>query len=88
MSCTYDDIDEIVTLIFSAISIFFSPNHRGTVLQDNINPIAKVEKSSMMLASTIHGVPAPRLLASGRDVERLTASFPELMDALGERQAE
>jgi len=48
-------------------------------LQDNINPIAKVEKSSLLLASTIHGVPATRLLANRHDVERLTHLFPQLM---------
>jgi hypothetical protein len=51
--------------------------HRGTILQDNINPIAKVEKSALLLASTIYGKPAASLLA--RDVERLTSSFPELL---------
>jgi len=50
-------------------------------VQDNCNPIAKVEKSSVMIASTIHGIQAPRLLASSRDTERLTASVPAPMDA-------
>jgi len=50
-------------------------------VQDNCNPIAKVEKSSVMIASTIHGIQAPRLLASSRDAERLMASFPQLKDS-------
>jgi hypothetical protein len=50
----------------------------GTVIQDNINPIVKVERSSLILASTIHGITVPELLENEQDVQRLTNSFPLL----------
>jgi len=53
---------------------------RGTVLQDNINPITKVEKTSVLLASVIHDIPPSRLLANKNDVERLSVIFPALME--------
>lgn len=60
--------------------IFFSLKQcRGTVIQDNINPIAKVEKSALLLASTIYSKPAASLLAGEAEVERLTGAFPELL---------
>lgn len=48
-------------------------------MQDNINPIVKVEKSSVLMASTIHGEPPNKLLANEKDVARLKGAFPELM---------
>ena len=54
-------------------------SNRGTIIQDNINPIAKVEKSAVMVASTIYGKPSASLIAREGDVDRLTESFPELM---------
>jgi hypothetical protein len=59
--------------------VFLIPPQRGTIVQDNINPIAKVEKSALLLASTIYGMPPSSLLAGQVEVERLTSSFPELM---------
>ena len=34
----------------------------NTVVQDNVNPIARVETSELILASTIHGKPAKELI--------------------------
>lgn len=33
-----------------------------TVIQDNVNPIEKLERSALIVASTIHGQPAVELL--------------------------
>ena len=58
----------------------FENDIMGTVIQDNINPIEKVEKSALMIASTIHGnVPTTALLKQEEDVERLEGLFPEVM---------
>ncbi len=35
----------------------------NTVIEDNVNPIEKVERSVMIVATTVHGLPAPALLA-------------------------
>lgn len=58
-----------------------SHTNRGTIIQDNINPIAKVEKSALMLASAVFAKSAKDLISSGADVERLTGAFPELMSS-------
>jgi hypothetical protein len=61
-----------------AVSHCFDNDLMGTIIQDNINPIEKLERSSLMLASTIHGEPAQKLLEDEHDLERLTGSFPLL----------
>ena len=53
----------------------------GTVVQDNINPIEKLEKSTLLVASTIYGVPTRELISDASQLHRLTASFPELMNS-------
>ena len=37
-----------------------------TVIQDNINPIEKLERSSLIVASTIHGAPAEALVCDAQ----------------------
>ena len=41
-----------------------------TIVQDNVNPIEKVEKSSLMIASTIHDLPIAELVNESQ-IERL-----------------
>lgn len=69
---------------FVLVSCFLMGNNRGTVIQDNINPIDKLEKSALLIASTIHQKAPERLLANHEDVKRLTNSFPTLIDDLNE----
>jgi hypothetical protein len=64
--------------VFVAVSHCFDNDILGTVIQDNVNPIEKVERSALLLASTIYGEPVQTLIRSEKDVERLTASFPEV----------
>ena len=52
----------------------------ATVIQDNINPIAKVEQSLLMLASTIHNEPMAGLIGEPNEVDRLAATFPSLFN--------
>jgi len=54
-----------------AMSHWFENDIIGTIIQDNVNPIAKLERSSLMLASTIYGQPATDLLRSEQDALRL-----------------
>ena len=56
----------------------------GTVIQDNINPIEKLEMSTLLIASTIHGVPANTLIRDANERHRLTAYFPALLATSGE----
>lgn len=48
-----------------------------TVIQDNVNPIEKVERSLMIMATTIHGRPASELLADDQR-ERFFSTSPRL----------
>jgi len=48
-----------------------------TVVQDNINPISKVERSMLVMASTVHQCPAAELIQDAQ-LERLSAASPQL----------
>ena len=48
-----------------------------TVIQGNVNPIEKVERSSMIVATTIHDRPAAELLLAGQR-QRFFATSPQL----------
>jgi hypothetical protein len=48
-----------------------------TVIQDNVNPIEKVERSLMIVGTTIHGRPAAELLAEDQR-ERFFSTSPRL----------
>eukprot|EP00797_Seminavis_robusta_P032319 Sro71_g039470.1 receptor kinase (881) ;mRNA; r:85802-88444 len=61
----------------------FENDLMGTVLQDNINPIEKVEKSSLMVASTIHAqAPLELLNKNENHIPRLRGWYPALLDGL------
>ena len=67
--------------VIVAVTHCFENDVMGTVIQDNINPIEKLEKSTLLIASTIHGVPAKNLIRNSAEVQRLTKSFPALLGA-------
>ncbi|CAE6956666.1 TRPT1 [Symbiodinium natans] len=48
-----------------------------TVIQNNVNPIAKVERSSLIMASTVHEKPVGELIKD-EQVQRVTAASPQL----------
>eukprot|EP00534_Pseudo-nitzschia_fraudulenta_P008520 CAMPEP_0201150568 /NCGR_PEP_ID=MMETSP0851-20130426/11673_1 /ASSEMBLY_ACC=CAM_ASM_000631 /TAXON_ID=183588 /ORGANISM="Pseudo-nitzschia fraudulenta, Strain WWA7" /LENGTH=1014 /DNA_ID=CAMNT_0047427253 /DNA_START=66 /DNA_END=3110 /DNA_ORIENTATION=- len=72
---------------FSELHIVICATHRfeknvmETVIQDNINPIEKLEMSTLLMASTILNMPARDLVRKPEDIERLEASFPLLLEA-------
>ena len=57
----------------------FEKNVMDTVIKDNVNPIEKLEMSTLLMASTILGVPARDLIRHGEDLQRLENSFPLLL---------
>jgi len=66
--------------IIVAVTHRFENDLMGTVIQDNINPIEKVEKSILMIASMIHQErSATNLLSTTDHRDRLVNSFPELL---------
>jgi hypothetical protein len=72
--------------VFIAVSHCFDNDVMGSVVQDNVNPIVKVERSSLLLASTIFQQAIPTLMGNENDVERLTSAFPSLMSGATEAE--
>jgi len=48
----------------------------NTVVQDNINPIEKIERSHLLVASMIHGVGCRELVRDENDYDRIAQSSP------------
>merc|ERR1712194_93972 len=77
---------------FSELHILICATHRfeknvmETVILDNINPIEKLEMSTLLLASTILGIPTKDLIHSGKDRKRLEGSFPLLLGAASDNE--
>ncbi|KAG7365189.1 hypothetical protein IV203_038392 [Nitzschia inconspicua] len=65
----------------------FDKNVMDTIIEDNVNPVEKLEWSTLLLASTIHGVPARTLISHDSDRMRLGASFPKLLGTAEEMDA-
>jgi len=64
--------------VIVALTHCFENDVMGTVIQDNINPISKAERSALIVGSTIHDEPCQILLQSNASQQRLEASFPAL----------
>lgn len=60
-----------------AVTHCFDDTLLNTVIQRNVNPIERVERSSVIVATTIHGEPAAELLADDQR-ERFFLSSPRL----------
>ena len=61
-----------------AVSHCFENDLVGTIIQDNINPIEKVERSSLIVGSTIHDETCQVLLQSSAHIDRIGETFPAL----------
>ncbi|KAI8911163.1 hypothetical protein EDD86DRAFT_246496 [Gorgonomyces haynaldii] len=57
-------IEEAEFHVILAVTHVFDKTVMELVVQGNVNPISKIEKSSLVLASTIHGQPFQELTAS------------------------
>lgn len=62
-----------------AVTHCFDKDVMSTVVCDNINPIEKLECSTLLLASAVHGVPARELIGDANDLQRLEGSLPLLL---------
>ena len=51
----------------------------NTVVQDNVNPIEKIERSHLLVASIIHDVEVKDLLSNASEVDRIGNHSPQLM---------
>jgi len=50
-----------------------------TIIQDNINPIEKLEQSTLLVGTAIYGVPASSLIGNREELRRLQNCFPALL---------
>jgi len=64
----------------------FEKDVMGTVIQDNMNPIEKLEMSTLLVASLIHGIPAHSLIRDDNEKLRLATSFPAMLGSASESQ--
>jgi len=74
LQISHSEIHVIVTVTHS-----FERDVIDTIVQDNINPIEKLEMSSLIVGSTIYGIPAWRLVRTERDLRRLETFYPTLV---------
>ncbi len=72
----YSDLHVIV-----AVTHCFDKDVMSTVICDNVNPIEKLECSTLILASAVHGVPARELIDDADEVQRLEGLLPLLLQA-------
>ena len=58
----------------------FDQSLMETVIQENVNPIEKLERSSLIVASTVHGTASAADLLQPREVARIEGMAPLLFD--------
>jgi hypothetical protein len=58
----------------------FEKDVMDTVVQDNINPIERLELSTLLLGSTIHGTSPTQLIAEDTEKKRFESTFPLLLE--------
>jgi len=68
---------ELHVLICATLS--FEKSVMETVIQDNINPIEKLEMSTLLMGSTVLDTPAYNLIGSETNRKRLKCSYPQLV---------
>jgi hypothetical protein len=73
-------IDDASLHVVIAATHCFDRTLLDTVIQDNVNPIEKVERSLMIVGTTIHGQPAAALLADDQR-DRFFTTTPQLGSA-------
>jgi len=75
-------------LVHTHFHVFFAATHCfdkalfDTVIQDNVNPIEKLERSLLIAASTVHATASPSALLSAAERRRVaTYSAPHMLSA-------
>ncbi|EJK49598.1 hypothetical protein THAOC_31512 [Thalassiosira oceanica] len=63
-----------------AMTHCFEKDLMGTVICDNVNPIEKLEGSTLLLASAVHGLPLRELVRDVSELQRLGMTMPCLLE--------
>merc|ERR1719310_193634 len=63
-----------------AMTHCFEKDLMGTVICDNVNPIEKLEGSTLLLASAVHGLLARDLVRDANELQRLRTTMPCIME--------
>ncbi|EJK54483.1 hypothetical protein THAOC_25886 [Thalassiosira oceanica] len=66
LAIAYSELHVVVAMTHS-----FEKDLTGTVIRDNVNPIEKLEGSTLLLASAVHGVSARELVRDANELQRL-----------------
>jgi hypothetical protein len=66
--------------VIVAVTHCFDKDVMSTVVCDNVNPIEKLERSTLLLASTVHGLPARELIGDVNELHRLEKSMQFLIE--------
>ncbi|CAK0855372.1 unnamed protein product [Prorocentrum cordatum] len=70
-------VDAATLHVVVAATHCFDKTVTSTVIEDNVSPIEKVERSSLIMAATVHRVPVAALL-EGSQLSRVRGSCPAL----------
>lgn len=74
--------------IVIASSHCFDKSVVNTVVQDNINPVEKIERSNLLVASIIHDVDMKQLVAEAGELKRIAKHSPLLIkDRMSEEES-
>jgi len=71
--------DSTLHVVISSAHIF-DRSVIDTIIQDNIDPIEKLEQSTLIMASTVHEIPASELVEDGQ-LQRLAQVSPGILGA-------
>ena len=74
--------------VMVAVTHCFEKDVIDTVIQDNIDPIEKIEMSTILFVSTIYGTPWRELIKDSEELKRLEGSVPLLLQQHGQEQGD
>ncbi|CAJ1960166.1 unnamed protein product [Cylindrotheca closterium] len=74
----YSDLHVVV-----CVTHCFAKDVMATVVEDNVNPIEKLEMSTLLLGSAIHGTKPIELIAEEANRARFQSSFPLMLETEG-----